>query len=282
MQAREADRKRRARQAFGLGAAALLLAVLAIVSSSREAGAPGWGARDKPARSSQLQSASMGDLGRLWQWAEADFSGGAAGGSWGLRWLVPGLTKEQAERLPGELAGGDGSLPPLTDESGTESGILWKAERTDESGHWLLSGLHGGDGESAPVEAVIRLQSAELASKAVLEQAQERVLGALRAVGADDASALLSIQASGSGLRGDSAERILAAAEARRLDRYEDDVMILSTYASGRLDGAVGLAEGGRSERANLQLAATKPGKEGGGGTLTIGVPLLTGEAGVP
>ncbi|MGN7456548.1 hypothetical protein ACTHPH_17185 [Paenibacillus pasadenensis] len=280
MQANDLERKRRSRQAFGLGAAALLLAVLALYSSSRGAGTPGWGVPDKPASASQLVSASTGDLGRLWQWADAEFSGGAAGGSWGLRWLVPELTETQAKQLRTQLAGVDAASVPSTDERGAESGILWKAERTDETGRWLVSALRSGSGEGE-MEAVIRLAAAQPASKPSLERAQARVLGVLRGAGVDDAAALLSIQASGKGLREDSAERILAAAEARRLDKYEDEATIVSTYATDRLEGSVSLEADDGSERANLQLAQSKPGNKPGA-AITIGVPLLTGEAGRP
>ncbi|SDS21945.1 hypothetical protein SAMN05444162_0987 [Paenibacillaceae bacterium GAS479] len=277
----QSKKRKRSLQAMGMVAAALLLAALATLYSAGNKGSLGWTLPDRPAVTEQTGTVSVEDLAQLWQWSDGELRGGAANSRWELRWLAKGMTEEQALKLPKQLGFADKGVVPEKDESGSDTGILWKAQQQEDSGRLLVTAIRDSGEAVDQVQVVLLLVPSNPAQHLGLEETDGRIREAIRAIGATS-EPLLSVKLSGQTLHQDSVERLVKAAGALQLDKYEDEATVIRTYSSPKLDASIRLVDGEKGADASLQIAMQQARSEKQKDeplNLTIGVPLIAGEA---
>lgn len=274
-------KRKRPLQAIGIVAAGLLLAVLATLYSAGASGSLGWSLPDRPVEAEQVRSASAQDIGRLWHWSDGELQGGAANGSWELKWIVKGLTESDAGGLAERLGILQADLKPAENESGGHSGILWQAEHEMAGGKMIAAAVKVNGDAADQVLTILRFYPAGHVQRSLLESMDVKIRELVRDTGTA-AEPLLSLRLSGQKLRADSVQRIEQAAGASSLDEYRDEAVRIRTYASNGVDASIRLDRGDRESEASLQIAERLPqtaAKQPSDTAVTIGIPLISGEA---
>ncbi len=251
-----------------------------------------WQARSNSGHASAADQSLRHDLPLLWEWSQGQLEGGAAAGSWSIRWDAAGdlgladrlaelfFTDEEGRQLD-KLVQNEGRT--VSGYSAAYGGEVWvsltEADEQSEKTLILLtpgksgavSGRQAGDSGQEPNQT---------AGQSKLEKAD--LLRAVAAVSAalsrEKAEFTASMKVQGEAAFSDPVKELIKQASAKRIDAYEDAGTVSATLHSARLAASVRM-DGGQS--ANLQVAARSL-EDSGRSALTIGIPLITGEYSPP
>lgn len=207
------------------------------------------------------------DLQVLWEWSDEQLKTGSENGAWAIRW---------------NAAGGAGTMDKLAEAlfTGEDGKSLDKVVQNEGKTIAAQSGQLGG-------RISISLLETDGSFEQLLLTFDAAGNGALTQNGLLEAAAAISekLEESGTeftsslkvqGLAGKKkpVEELMKRANAKPIDRYEEDGTVSATLFSGKLRSSV---DTGGGKMANLQIALHKE-TNSEHTSLTIGIPVITGD----
>lgn len=246
--------------------AAIIAAILILI------GGGFWSAVKQREANNAMQetSALQHDLKLLWQWSDKLFTDGADTAEWSFRWDAEGegATVEQL-------------VQTITDaDENFKKGMLYvegadtaSIEMTDLGGTLSVYSVPSGQKRKAILLYQSNMNGNVPGTHKMLNEAIVKVEGALQQAGADYTEGL-SVR--GTTEHKDAVERLARAANAKKIDRYDDGGTVSASFYTEGLYLSTPL-ENGSKKRVNLQSAVhrdTVTGEQ----NLIIGVPLITGD----
>lgn len=249
----------------------------------------------EPVKTDIRASATAEDLRQLWKWTDSELQGGAAAGSWHVRFDVDRITKEQLDSIALQLgvqwtirqdqhnSAHQKSEPEIWEGKMQHSdGVLslWatsndevkKSNNVAENGK-DENGKEVSDKEDNTMMLVIRYDADHIIRDAALLAVISELNQILDNI---DVESQLSFNVHGYSLRADSGQRLAASADAIKRESYKDRSTRSTTWYTPDIHGFV---EVGNNKPANLQIAVhQESGKDREGTSFVIGIPLITGD----
>ncbi|MCA0757805.1 YwmB family TATA-box binding protein [Paenibacillus sp. N4] len=261
---RPAARRLTKRQKEQRTKAGIWLAVFVIVIGAA------WGiweannaAEELPASEARLRH----DLQVLWEWSDEQLKTGSENGAWAIRWNATGgagtMDKLSAKLFTGE----DGeSLDKVVQNEGKTI-----AAQSGQLGGRISVSLLETDGSLEQLMLTFDSAGGGALNRNGLLKAAAAISEELTDAGADFTS---SLKVQGLAAKKKPVEELMKRANAKPVDRYEEDGTVSATLFSGKLRSSV---DTGGGKMANLQIALHKE-TNSEQTALTIGIPVITGD----